>query len=75
MIKHIKHGEVQHIVNITIVGESAEDLIAVGKNDLLSHFLPKGLYVKEKDCRVFMEKRVGNDDASFGFDRYTFKDR
>lgn len=70
----LKDGEIEHIVQITITGESALDLIAVGKKDLLSHFLPKGLMVKESDCKVYMEKRVGNSKSVFGYDTYFYKE-
>jgi hypothetical protein len=63
----------EHIVVITITGESARDLIAVGETDLLNYFLPQKLGMQPKDCKVSMEKRVENKKALFGFDRYTYK--
>lgn len=38
-------------VTIVIDGESAEELFAVGPNDLREYFLPKLLNVKSKDIK------------------------
>lgn len=70
----MKDGEVKHIVVITVTGDSALDLIAVGKKDLVNHFLPQYFGLQPKDCKVSMEKRVGNTKELFGFERYTYKD-
>jgi hypothetical protein len=70
----MKNGEEEHIVVIKVTGESAKDLIAVGKKDLINYFIPKEFGLNPKDCTINMEKRVGNDKSMFGFDRYTFVD-
>lgn len=42
---------------ITITGGSAEELFAVGPNDLKDYFLPKGLNVKPEDvARIHFEQ-------------------
>lgn len=47
-------------LTIVIDGESADDLMAAGPNDLVDYFLPEGLRVKKKDIKVV----AFNEDAS-----------
>lgn len=49
---------------IMIEGESAENLFAVGPNDIKSYFLPKGLKVKPSDVKQITFRQVAETDAN-----------
>lgn len=59
-------------VNVRITGQSAKDLLFVGKEDLINHFSPKGLFVKSEDCEVWARTLKPNPKSMTGHDEYRY---
>ena len=61
-----KHGTHGHDLALTIVidGESAEDLLAVGVDDLID-LLHKKLYVKKKDIVKMFFKEIYKENGHY----------